>query len=68
MNFQESTLFDLDLTRNCAQFPLNCVSYAPAKFAVASSNGLGGHAFTRNVMDEPMNAHTDGQWNNLVRN
>ena len=64
MNFQEHTLFDLDVkakvTQHFAQFPLHYVSYTPAKFAVASSNGLGGDAFTRNVMDGPMNAHMDG--------
>ena len=64
MNFQENTLFDFDfkvnVTQHFAQFPLHYVSYAPAKFAVASPNGLGGYAFTRNVMDGLMNGHTDG--------
>ena len=64
MNFQEKTLFDLDfkvkVTQHFAQFPLHYVSYAPAKIAVASSKSLGGDAFTRNVMDGLMNAHTDG--------
>ena len=47
--------FDPD-PQNFAQFPLHYVSYAPAKFAaVASTNGLGGDAFTRNVMDGQMN-------------
>ena len=54
---------DLDtkvkVTQTYAQFPLFYVSYAPAKFAVASSNGLGGDAFARNVMDGQMNAHMD---------
>ena len=61
---KKNTLFDLDfkvkVTQHVAQFPLHYVSYASAKFAVASSNGLRGDAFTRNVMDGPMNAHTDG--------
>ena len=37
--------FDLDLkvmvTQNVAQYPPHNVTYAPAKFAVATSNGLG---------------------------
>ena len=37
--------------QNVAQFPLHHVIYAPAKFAVALSNGLGGDAFTRYVTD-----------------
>ena len=38
--------------KNVAQSPLHHVIYAPAKFAVATSNGLGGDVFTRN------NSHT----------
>ena len=32
-------------TRNVAQYPLNHMTYAPAKFEDAMSNGLGGKAF-----------------------
>ena len=45
MHLQENTLFDLDM--NVAQYPLHHVTYSPAKFEVATSNGLGGDAFTR---------------------
>ena len=50
MHLQESTIFDVDLgvkvTQNVAQYPLHHMTYAPAKFEVAFSNGLGGYAFT----------------------
>ena len=53
MHLQENTLFDLDpkdkVTQNVAQFPLHHVIYAHAKFAVATSNGLGEDPFTRNI-------------------
>ena len=53
--------FDLDLgvkvTINVAQYPLHHVTYSPTKFEVATSNGLGGDTFTRNVTD----GRTDGQ-------
>ena len=32
-------------TRTVAQYPLHHMTYAPAKFEVAMSNGLGGNAF-----------------------
>ena len=58
MHLQENTLFDLvlgvNVTGNVAQYPLHNVTYAPAKFEVATPNGLG-DAFTRNVMG----GHTD---------
>ena len=51
MHLQENTLFDLDLgvkvIGSVAQCPLNHVIYAPAKFEVTTSKGLGGEAFTR---------------------
>ena len=61
--------FDLDLgvkvTQNVAQFPLHHVTYSPTKFEVATSNGLGGDTFTRNVTDaqthERTDARTDGR-------
>ena len=59
MHFQENTLLTFDkVTHNFAQFPLYYVIYAPAKFAVASINGLRRYAFTRNLMDRPMHART----------
>ena len=65
MHLQENKLFDLDpnvkVTHNFAQFPLHNVIYAPAKFAVASINGLGGDAFTRNAMYRSMHTHTHTQ-------
>ena len=38
-------------TRTFAQYPLHYINmtYAPAKFEAALSNGLGGNAFTRNI-------------------
>ena len=46
MHYQENTLFDLDpkvkevkVTQNVAQYPRLYVTYAPAKFEVASSHG-----------------------------
>ena len=52
------------VTQNVAQFPLHHVSYAPAKFAVATSNGLGGDAFSRNNCCTYVHtfALTDGRW------
>ena len=40
MHLQENTLFDLDLgvTQNVAQYPRH-VTYAPAKFDIATSHG-----------------------------
>ena len=57
--------FDLDLgvkvTRNVAQYPLHHVTFSPTKFEVATSNGLGGDTFTRNVTDGHTHGRTDGQ-------
>ena len=41
--------FDLGVkvTQNVAQYPLHHVTYAATKSEVATSNGLGGDAFTR---------------------
>ena len=46
MNYQENTLFDLDLRvkgvkdiQNVAQYPPLHVTYAPAKFDVPTSHG-----------------------------
>ena len=73
MHLQENTLFDLEpkkiqyltfdldlgvkVTRNVAQYPLHHVTYSNIKFEFATSNGLGGDTFTRNVTD----GHTDVQ-------
>ena len=48
MHLQENILFDLvvKVTWNIYQFPLHHVTYAPAKFEVATSNGLEDDAFT----------------------
>ena len=42
-------IFYLDhgVTNNIAQYPLHHVTYAPAKFEVAMSNGLGGDKYTK---------------------
>ena len=53
--FEEKNIylnFDLELggsmsTQKDAKYPLQHVTYALAKFEVATSNGLGGYAFTR---------------------
>ena len=51
MHLQENTLFDLDLgvkvTQNAAQYPRHHLTYAPAKFDIATSHGSGEDAFTR---------------------
>ena len=43
MHLQENTLFDLDLgvkvTQNVAKYPRHHVTYAPAKFDIATSHG-----------------------------
>ena len=57
--------FDLDLwvkvTRNVTQYPLHHVIYAPTKFQVATSNGLGEDTITRNVTDGRTDRQTDGR-------
>ena len=51
MHLQENTLFDHNLgvkvTQNVAQYPRHYVTYAPAKFDIATSHGWGEDAFTR---------------------
>ena len=49
------------VTLNVAQYPLHHVTYSPTKFEVATSNGLGGVTFTRNVTD----GQTDRQRNDF---
>ena len=51
MHFQEKTFYDPDLvvkvTQNVVQYPFNHMTYAPAKFEVATSNSLGEDGFTK---------------------
>ena len=51
MYLQQNTLYDLDLvvkvTQNVVQCPPNLMTYAPAKYEVATSNNLGEDGFTR---------------------
>ena len=75
MHLQENTLFDLDLgvkvTRNVIQYPLHHVIYAPTKFEVAMSNGLGEDTITRNMTDGRTDGRTEGRTDDgptLVRN
>ena len=52
MHLQENTLFDIwPWPLTVAQYPLHHVIYAPTKFQVAMSNGLGEDTITRNVTD-----------------
>ena len=39
------------------QYPLHHVTYSTTKFEVATSNGLGGDTFTRNVTDGQTTDH-----------
>ena len=53
MGLQENTVFDswfdlgIKVIRYIAQYSLYNVTFAPVKFEVVTSNGLGGDAFTR---------------------
>ena len=49
--------FWVQVTQNFSKDHLDEVIYAPAKFEVAMSNGLGGDAITINMTDSQ--AHTD---------
>ena len=40
-------VLEVKVTCNVGQYPLHIMTYAPAKFVVATFNGLGGYAFTR---------------------
>ena len=63
MHLQENSIFDLDLgsrsPKNVAQYPLHHVTYSATKCEVATSNGLGGDTFTRNMMDGHTHGRTD---------
>ena len=43
-------------TRNFSQYALHNMTYTPAKFEAAMSNGLGGNEFTRNTVSHFNNA------------
>ena len=45
MHLQEINYYIV--TQHVAQYPLHHVTYAPANFAAATSNSLGGDAFRR---------------------
>ena len=51
MNLHENTLCDLDhwfkVTQDIAKYPLHHVTYSNTKFEFATSDGLGGDAFTK---------------------
>ena len=52
MHLQENTLLTFDLyleTQNVAQYPLQHVTYSGTQFENATSNGLGGDAFTKKI-------------------
>ena len=57
MHWQENTLFDLDLgvkvTQNVVQYPRHHVTYAPAKFDIATSHDWAEDAFTRKYIKWP---------------
>ena len=63
MHFPENTLFDhvigVKVTQNIVLYPLHRVTYACAKFEVATSNSLGEDAITRNMTYEPINGQID---------
>ena len=53
MHLQENSFFTFfELDTNVAQYPLHHVTCLGTKFGVATSNGLGGVTFTRNMTDE----------------
>ena len=49
--------FGVQVSQNFSKDPLDHVTYAHAKFEVATSNGLGGDAITRNVTDRQSGTH-----------
>ena len=59
--------FDLGVkvTQNITQYPLHHVIYAPTKFEVATSNGLGEDTIIRNVTDGQTDRRTDGRRTDL---
>ena len=65
MHLKENSIFDLDLgvkvTQNVAQYPLHHVTYSATKFEVATSKGLGGDTFTKNLRDRRTDGRTTDQ-------
>ena len=63
MHFPENTLFDhvigVKVTQNIVRYPLHRVTYAPAKFEVATYNSLGEDAITRNMTYKPIDRQID---------
>ena len=61
MHLHENTLFYIDLgvkvTQDFAKYPLYRVTYSDTKFEVATSDGLGGDAFTKNILNSKRNAY-----------
>ena len=55
---QENTIFELDIGTKFIQivalYPLHYVTYAPAKFKVATSNGLGDTHLQENTVRLPL--------------
>ena len=64
MHLQEKTLGELGIKviRNIAQYPLHYVTYAPAKFEVATANSLGGDTIIRNMKDMGGRTTMDRPW------
>ena len=69
MHLQENTFLDLGVkaTQNIAQYPLHHVTYAPAKFEVDISNGLGRDSFIRNMTHGCMHTHRHTQTDGLIK-
>ena len=67
MHFQEITFFDLHLgVRKCCPVPSTSCEEASAKFNIATSNGLEGDVFTRNVTDGRIHVQTEGWTDRLL--
>ena len=63
MHLQENTLHNTYKMLPSLS-PPHHLTYGHAEFEFASSNGLGGDAFTRNLMEGCTQADTDGQMDN----
>ena len=61
MHLQENSLFTVgvEVTQNFAQYPLHHVTYPGTNFEVATSNGLGGDTFKRNMTARCTDRRTD---------
>ena len=71
MNLHENTLFDLDLwvkvSQDFAKYPLYHVTYSGTKFEVATSDCLGGDAFTKKKKNRLLTVDLD-VWVKVTRN